>query len=235
MKSQNQTLLVTLAIVFAVALALAVSLICLTSAGTAILTDPPDESDSTVVVSAPETLHPVTVSDRKGLLFERLGNGVCRLAGIGGCTDACVSIPETSPDGDAVVSVAPHAFEGCATVVALQIPASVTEIGACAFADCPNLAYISVSPQNPAYRDDAGVLCTSDGKRILLYPPMRADASYALSADVLAIDEMAFYRCAFLSSVRYSGSAEAWEQIAIGAKNYSLTAASKQFLGEAQP
>ena len=129
-----------------------------------------------------------------------------------------------------MVEICERAFYGCATVTAVQIPASVIQIGSLAFGDCPNLIYISVNPQNRHYRDEDGILYTANLQRLILYPPMRAGASMTLRGVTTAIDEMAFYRCAYLSHVAYLGSAQDWEAIEIGSKNYSLTAASKTFL-----
>ena len=40
---------------------------------------------------------------------------------------------------------------------------------------------------------------------------------------------MAFYGCTYLEEIRFSGSPAQWENIRIGTKNYSLTAASVAF------
>ena len=164
-----------------------------------------------------------------GLSFASNGNGTCTLIGIGECTDACVVIPERSPAGDRVTSIAPRALYSCAHVTAIQIPASVTAIGELAFAACDNLVYVSVNVKNPYYCDVDGVLYTADRYTLLVYPAMHSGSSVSITSATHRISEMAFYHCTYLSHVYYAGSADQWEKIEIESKNYSLNAASKTF------
>ena len=242
MKSQSQILMIALAISFAMALALTVALICISY----IKEVPPayDTEEWTLpIYTTDETLPPPMLTEptteeataapvlSNGLRFVSNGDGTCVLAGIGTCTDACVVIPEFAPNGDRVTDVAAMAFYGCTTVQALQIPASVRYIGNLAFAACSELAYISVSPSNPDYRDVDGVLYSADESRLILYPPMRAGSSVEIRTVTAEIADMAFYGCAYLNRISFTGSAEQWESMKIGTKNYSLTAASKHFGG----
>ena len=174
-----------------------------------------------------ETVPPLPKGN--GLSFASNGNGTCTLVGIGECTDVCIVIPEKSPAGDRVTSIAPRALYACGFVTAIQIPASVTSIGELAFADCENLVYVSVHVKNPYYCDVDGVLYTADLDTLLIYPAMHSGSSISIGSATHRISEMAFYHCAYLSHVYYSGSADQWEQIAIEGKNYSLNAASKTF------
>jgi hypothetical protein len=230
-------MMVALAISFTMVLALIVALICLHYVDGE-ETPPPEESEEMSSIfplqttdeatsASPET-DPPPIPD--SLLFSSNGDGTCRIIDVGSMTDACVVIPDFSPSGDRVVEIAARAFYGCRTVTAIQIPSSVRVIGELAFADCPNLIYISVSAQSTAFCDLDGVLYTKDLTTLLLYPAMRAGSTATLRAETLRIAPMAFYRCAYLSHVSYLGSAEAWEEISIGEKNYSLTASSKSFL-----
>ena len=82
------------------------------------------------------------------LSFASAGDGTCTVVGIGTCTDACVVIPAYSPAGERVTTVSARAFYGCKQINAIQIPSTVEHIGALAFANCPNLVYISVSDEN---------------------------------------------------------------------------------------
>ncbi len=248
MKAHTQILMVALAITFAVALALTVALLCFSylreESGENLPDDPPRESleiynpllnqtgEPAKTTSPPATSTTATATPTmppKSLLFASNGNGTSRVIGIGSYTDACVIIPETDPNGNRVTTVASGAFYGCADITAIQIPASVIRIEDLAFANCKNLLYISVSPKNVAYRDVDGVLYSYDKRMLILYPTMRAGSTVEIPASVTTISEMAFYNCVYLRSVTYSGTAEQWEQIRIGSKNYSLTAASKSF------
>lgn len=237
----TQTFLIILAIVFAVALALTVAMLNLSFVRAEREetrpqwenTAPPPSFTTPILpesTSPEETTTPEEVpTESNTLSFASAGNGTCTVIGIGSCTDSCVVIPTYSPAGDRVTEVSARAFYGCKQINAIQIPASVEHIGTLAFAACPNLVYISVNDKNEEYCDIDGILYTSDGRELLLYPPMRAGASVTLSLVTTEIAEMAFYNCAYLSHVYYTGTPEQWERIAIGPKNYSLTAAAKTF------
>ena len=241
MKSNmTQILTISIAILFAMALSLTVALICLSYTGGSTQTQSKDDTkdpapikpptDTTETTTLPPVVLPTPEETGNGLAFTSNGDGTCILSGIGKCTDACIVIPSLSPSGDAVVGIAPRALYGCAAS-AIQIPSTVTSIGDLAFADCPNLIHISVDIRNAYYCDIDGVLYTSDGYILLTYPAMRAGKSITISPVTAEIHDMAFYNCAYLSHVYYTGSAEQWEALAIGSKNYSLAAASKTFYG----
>ena len=232
-----------LAIVFAVALALTIAMISLfyTKVESEDIRDREEhttwtipEATATIPILLETTPEETTAVEEvtmpsNTLAFASAGDGTCTLVGIGSCTDSCVVIPAYSPAGDRVTTIAARALYGQKQINAIQIPHTVEYIGALAFANCPNLVYISVSDQNEDYCDIDGILYTSDGRELLLYPPMRAGASVTLSLVTTEIAEMAFYNCAYLSHVYYTGSPEMWERITIGAKNYSLIAAAKTF------
>lgn len=240
MKNPNQFLMIALAVVFATALCLTIALICIGASqnsddgsdevppertryyipGTTITYLPPSEE---VPAETDETALPI------GLVFRSVGSGECTLESVGACREAFVAIPDRSPAGDRVTGISARAFYGCETVAAIRIPAGVSSVGNLAFADCPNLVYISVSEQNLYFSDADGVLYTSDGSRLILYPARHAGTSVIIPATVGEIADMAFYNCSFLEEIRFSGSPAQWETIRIGSKNYSLTAASVVF------
>ena len=239
----TQTLLMILAIVFAVALALTIAMISLfyTKVESEDIRDREEhttwtipEATATIPILLETTPEETTAIEEvtmpsNTLSFASAGDGTCTLVGIGSCTDSCVVIPTYSPAGDRVTTIAARALYGQKRINAIQIPPTVEYIGALAFANCPNLVYISVSDQNEDYCDIDGILYTSDGRELLLYPPMRAGGSVTISLVTTEIAEMAFYNCAYLSHVYYTGSPDAWERITIGTKNYSLIAAAKTF------
>ncbi len=242
MKSQSQLLMVALAVIFAAALALTVALICLAMLpkSTSEESLPPESPEPstphnlTNPITVPSSILPVTTAPITppaplGLAFESHGNGTCSVLSLGNLTDAFVVIPEKAPNGDTVTEIAPRAFMGAAHITAIQIPKTVTKIGELAFADCPNLIYISVDAKNIFFSDVDGVLYSKNGTTLLLYPPMRAGSSFYLPSTVTYICDMAFYNCAYLTSIVYGGTPQDWEYILIGQKNYSLISASVSF------
>ena len=239
MKNPNQILMIALAVVFATALCLTIALICIGASQND--NDEPDKVPSertqyyipgTTVTYLPLTEEVPTMTETdppSGLVFRSVGSGECTLESVGTCREAFVAIPDRSPSGDRVTGISARAFYGCGTVVAIRIPAGVATVGELAFADCPDLVYISVSERNPYFCDAEGVLYTSDGSRLILYPARHAGTSAVIPSTVREIADMAFYNCAFLGEIRFSGSPAQWETIRIGNRNYSLTAASMVF------
>jgi hypothetical protein len=242
MKFQSQALVLALALSISVMLALVVALACVSYFhGSPPLPDV-DTAETLSDTAAEETDTETELTETEtetetappqlsaGLQFVSNGDGSCKVVGMGNCTDACVTIPSYSPAGDRVTEIADRAFYGYTTLTAVQIPASVQHIGNLAFAACDNLLHIAVSSENTVYRDVEGVLYTADMRVLLQYPAMRAGNTVTIDQKTVEIAEMAFYRCVYLTTVRYTGSPEEWESIRIAAKNYSLTAASKIFL-----
>ena len=165
-------------------------------------------------------------TDSTGLTFTSNGNGTCTLTGLGACKDICIVVPATSPSGDKVTAIGAQAFYNCTTITVVQIPASVTQIGHLAFGGCTNLVYITVSTGNYSYKDIGGVLYTVDGKTLVHYPAGSGASSVNIPASVNKIEDMAFYGCKSLKTVRYGGTQDAWSRVAVGSMNYSLNAAS---------
>ena len=255
MKPQTQILMIALAIAFTVAITLTVTLICMNRSDSA--TDPSTDAATTpnqppssgltqktteastpamvLTTAAPTTEatttkpEPILPDVSNGLAFQSLGNGTCRVESIGTCLDACVVIPEYSPYGDTVVEIAEGAFFSCATITAIQIPSTVKSIGDLAFAACRNLVYISVSDKNEFFCDIDGILYSADESTLICYPPMRAGEEMTVRACTTVIKEMAFYGCFYLKTVHYTGTAEQWESVLVGARNHSLLSASMTF------
>ncbi len=229
MKPHAQILLIALAITFTVALALTVALVCSSRIKDTPIPESPEPELPADKPTGGDADEPPVEDEADGLKFLSNGNGTCALAGIGTYGDDCLFIPEYAPTGERVTEITAMAFYGCDRISTVQIPASVVRIGDLAFADCGELVYISVSPENPAYRDVDGVLYTADEKTLILYPPRRVGSSLPIGSVTVKIADMAFYNCQNLTRIVYGGSAEQWESIRIGIKNYSLTAAAKVF------
>ena len=111
MRAQNQILMVALAVVFAIALALTVAMICLSAmreeeAGQAPATTPsPGGTQAPEGGGAPQLttgLPAATETPDDGLLYRSNGDGSCTLIGIGSCQDAFVVIPAYTATGERV-------------------------------------------------------------------------------------------------------------------------------------
>ncbi len=76
------------------------------------------------------------VEPSKGLNYASNGDGTCSVTGIGTFTGKRLVIPDTSPDGDTVTSVADNAFCGVETIRSVVLPDTVKSIGTNSFAAC---------------------------------------------------------------------------------------------------
>lgn len=190
------------------------------------------EETGTTEVNVPPAAPPVALAPTASLSFASNGDGTCTVVGLGASSASVLVIPMHSSVGDRVTAIASRAFFGCESIQAIHIPESVEFIGTLAFGACPNLAFVSVSAQNPSFTALDGVLYSKDLSTLYLYPPMHGARTLRLSRKTLSISEMAFYRAAYLQSLTYEGSAEDWERISIAPKNYALNALAKVFEGD---
>ena len=89
----------------------------------------------------------------EGLSFTSNEDGTCVLSGIGTCTDINIIVPDKSPLGDTVTSVAENAFENNTQITSIILPDSITSIGNSVFSGCSSLQSITI----PFVGDRAGV------------------------------------------------------------------------------
>lgn len=82
-------------------------------------------------------------SGSEGLFFISNGDGTCRLAGIGSCSDRDIVIPQNSPEGDAVIEIGYRAFAWNEAIKSVTIPESVRLIQKSAFHDCLSLTGVT--------------------------------------------------------------------------------------------
>ena len=94
------------------------------------------------------------------------------------------------PDG--LEKIGDNAFWYC-PITHVEIPASVTEIGARAFTS-ENIYNISVAAGNTVYTDIDGVLFNKDKTAIICYPGGKADTFYMIPEGTVTIKERAFSR-----------------------------------------
>lgn len=94
------------------------------------------------------------------LEFTSNGDGTCVLSGIGLCDDITVVVPDKSPDGDTVVSVAQSAFRNVPNLTVITLPDTVTEIEEYAFADNQKLIRVDLPSKLEKIGDGAFENCT---------------------------------------------------------------------------
>lgn len=76
------------------------------------------------------------VEPSEGLTYTSNGDGTCSVTGIGTFTGKYLVIPDTSPDGDTVTSVADYAFCRVEAIESVVLPDTVKSIGMNSFAGC---------------------------------------------------------------------------------------------------
>ncbi len=167
-----------------------------------------------------------TETEVGSFVFVSNGNGTCTLTSIGEIENSCVIIPEKSPSGEVVTSIADRAFYGQSGITAIQISSTISSIGEMAFGSCRDLVYISVQSENKNFKDINGVLYSYDESRLIAYPQGKEAVSFSISDKVRRIEAMAFYECQALRTIEYAGSAVDWSELEIGKFNYALYAVS---------
>ena len=114
---------------------------------------------------------------------------------------------------DSVITIGDRAFYGCHGLTSVTIGNSVTTIGDYAFYDCDGLTSITIPDSVTTIGSCAFYQC--GGLTSIVIPD-----------SVTAIGSSAFEYCYNLKNVYYTGTAEQWAQISIGAYNSDLTDAT---------
>lgn len=143
----------------------------------------------------------------------------------------------TVPDGTKIIGEMAFEFT---KVTKVTLPESVEEFGVSAFGYCPGLTEINVpsrvenlnaftkgcgelksirvSPDNPWFRSEDGVLFNADATVLLIYPAGRDAASYTVPEGVTEISTNAFEKARF-TSVRLPDSLQVIGSSAFGSSN----------------
>ena len=112
-----------------------------------------------------------------------------------GCTSLkSFVIPES------VTVIGEGAFINC-QFESIHIPASITKIGTRAFGEFINIKSITVSSDNPYYKDIDGNLYTKDGKTLLRYAAGKPAVSFKIPESVTHISAEAFAGCRLLKEI----------------------------------
>lgn len=176
-----------------------------------------DKSDSNSNKPSSTTSNQKT--NTSGLIFESNGDGTCLLVSLKDYSDSELEIPEESPEGDTVTSIAPSAFEDCDTLETIIIPSTVKKIGTGAFNGCSSLAAFDVDSANTKFCSVGGVLFSKDKTTLVCYPASKVGKSYLLSTNVHTISAYAFDGVDNLEKILYSGSKTKFSDIDIRSGN----------------
>ena len=124
------------------------------------------------------------------------------------------------------------AFLGSGLAGMVEIPVSVTNLGAGAFASCHSLSGIEVAEGNGAYVDYDGVVYSFGGETLVIYPAGKALTSYTVREGVRIIGEAAFYGSWNLKTVGLCEGIVAFEDYAFydceSVASYSLPESLEQ-------
>ena len=115
-----------------------------------------------------------------------------------------LNIPD-STNGYPITGISSNAFVYC-NPTSVTIPASITNIGEGAFAECTSLTNISVDAGNPGYVGVGGVLFNQSMTVLMQYPTGLAAAGYVIPGGITRIGAHAFDGYGSLTSVTIPNS-----------------------------
>ena len=122
----------------------------------------------TVIVSSSASPHLAQALDSGGLNYLEINEESWEVTGcVAPCTENLV-IP-SSVNGKPVTSIGTNAFYGNPTIITVEIPASVTNIGLYAFSFVTPLTTITV-PVSDHFKVEQGMLLTKDGTELVARP-----------------------------------------------------------------
>lgn len=164
------------------------------------------------------------------LLFTENPDGTAEVAALPPDSPGGALIIPAETNGHAVTSIASGACRGCRITQAV-VPEGVLRIGDGAFADCPELAAVSL----PASCSQLGTgLFAGSGLRSFSVPQEAETvpentfddctdlAAISIPASVTAVAANAFSGCTALRDVYYAGSAEEYASITVASGNEAL-------------
>lgn len=100
-----------------------------------------------------------------------------------------------------VKSLGQEALFGCKSLTTLHIMEGLDSIGPSAFWQCYALTDIHVSPDNPTFSSENGVLYDKHKTTLLKYAAARPDTAFTVPASITRLGESAFEDCQALTSI----------------------------------
>ncbi len=112
---------------------------------------------------------------------------------------------------DSVRTIEMAAFSQNRRLTSVSIPASVTDMGDYAFAECTSLEKITVAAANPILSSSGGLLLSKD-KTVLIQVPGGKTGTCAIPSTVTTVGENAFEGCGKLTAITIPGSVTSLER-----------------------
>ncbi len=109
---------------------------------------------------------------------------------------------------EGVPFIGTHAFEDCIYIEKVSIPASLQEVGRCAFLNCHALTSFEIAAGNAIFSSDNGALLASDGGQTIFVAYPSVSGSYTIPDGVDGIADWAFACCPHLTGITIPGTVE---------------------------
>lgn len=93
-------------------------------------------------------------------------------------------------------------LQNCKGLTSLSLPASLSSFDAGQFTGCDNIAYVTVSPDNPKYISTDGCIAYKM-ENTLCYVPQGKSGDFTIPTDITYVNEGVFSRCNKIKSVTF--------------------------------
>ena len=128
--------------------------------------------------------------------------------------EGCTSLVSVDLSGN-VERIGDYAFAGCTALSGIELDEALGGLGKNAFAGCTALKSIDVDVENATFTSEDGVLYDDDKSELIKFPSAKVVESFAVPYSVVQIDDDAFEGCAFIGAMDIPGSVAS-----IGAQNW---------------
>lgn len=97
-----------------------------------------------------------------------------------------------------------RAFANCKSLQQMNIPSQTRTLYPQAWYGCHSMQSVSISPSNPEYMDEEGVIYSKDSTMLVYYPSDKTDSVYIMPQNVSYLRSYAFSDSFFLRDIRFS-------------------------------
>ncbi|MBR2354728.1 MAG: leucine-rich repeat domain-containing protein [Clostridia bacterium] len=176
-----------------------------------------------------------------GIDFLLSEDGTCSVVGVGTFSGNELILPSYH-NGYRVISIGPHAFSGCSTLLTLTLPDTVETIGSNAFEDCISLVSVRLGFSLREIQSSAFLSCSalsevSHGENVTTvgkyaFWGCTALERITLGKRLVSVEELAFFSCDKLKFLFYGGEQKDWLTVSIGTDNKALIQAPRYYYSE---